>query len=565
MAEKRNIEYDSDAVFISYSPEDIDWAEDELRPRLEKSGVKVITSENLTTGATKSLNLEQVIADTRRTIVVLSPEWVANSWNGFEADMLVHLDPAAIKRKLLPVLLRKTEIPPRIARLTIRELTDKKRYESRLAQLIRDVEDSVPPPPRENFPNPWEWYWRQARRRGATPGRVVALCAGLLLGLLVAGQIWPFQPRQVWLEDAVVPRVAVVHYSDTALVAGAFQNLDACPPPEAPDKGLWFRSLTEGGEWQPSQIPGRLLCQPQKPDLSNINRLASHPNEPDTVYALNSHNGLVISRDGGRSFNAFEPPIPPFSVASQPVGLAVGGTRNQPILWISGKDRGVWRLLETDWEQIARESSECPMPVDIKVWALLAQDDWLLAGSTQQGLWRVQGDGCQRLDASGDGEQVDYRFLWAVPSAHNRYLAVVRVPDPPQGDTRGKFRLVIVCPQPGDCDEAGRWKTETESSLWDGSIVEDILVRESSPGMYEWYLADQFGHIWQGDLIGIEKRAYPTITRCRFLSCRSSLAWLPDKGLYVLANRIPLLDDKPTTDGHFYLFGRGPWYRRVWP
>ncbi len=27
---------DSDAVFISYNPEDISWAEDELRPRLEK-------------------------------------------------------------------------------------------------------------------------------------------------------------------------------------------------------------------------------------------------------------------------------------------------------------------------------------------------------------------------------------------------------------------------------------------------------------------------------------------------------------------------------------------------
>lgn len=563
MAEKSSIQYDSDAVFISYSPEDIDWAEDELRPRLEKSGIKVVTGENLTGGATVSLNRERAIADTRRTIVVLSPEWVANSWNGFEADMLVHLDPAAIKRKLLPVLLRKTEIPPRIARLTIRDLTDKKRYNSRLAQLIRDVEDAVPPP--ESFPNRWEWYWRQARRRGATPIRVAIVCIFLLVGLLMGGQIWPFQPRQVWLEDTIVPRVAILHNSGSALIAGAFQNLDTCPPPEAPDKGLWFRFPVEDSQWQPSQIPGRMLCEPHKPDLSNINALTSHPDAPDTIYALTSQNGLVISRDAGRSFAAFDPPIPLFSVASQPIGLAVGGTGDQPILWISGKDRGLWRLWERGWEQIAAESSECSMPADIKVWALFAQDDWLLAGSTQQGLWQVQGDGCQRLDAPGGGEQLDYRFLRAVPSTHARFLAVVRVPDPPQGDTRGKFRLVIVCPQPGDCDEAGYWKTEMESSLWDGSIVEDILVRESSPGIYEWYLADQFGHIWQGDLIGTEKRTYPTISRCRFLSCRSALAWLPEEGLYVLVNRVPLLQDKPTTNGHFYYFAEGMWYRRLWP
>ena len=34
MAEEQKVRYDTEAVFISYSPEDIDWAEDELRPRL---------------------------------------------------------------------------------------------------------------------------------------------------------------------------------------------------------------------------------------------------------------------------------------------------------------------------------------------------------------------------------------------------------------------------------------------------------------------------------------------------------------------------------------------------
>jgi len=415
MAEERKVSYDSGAVYISYSPEDIDWAEDELRPLLEKSHIKVLTSEDLITGAVTSLSRERVIEDTRRTIVVLSPEWVADQWNGFEADILIHTDPTAMTRKLLPVLLRKTEIPPRIARLTLRDLTDKRRYKRRLAQLVRDIEDVGPVPPPEIFPNRWEWYWRQARRRGATRGRVAAACIVLLLALLMAFQIWPFQRRQVWLEDARVPRVAVIHNSGSVLVAGAVQNLDACPPPEAPDKGLWFRSPAQGNSWQPGRVPGRLLCHTQKSDLSDINALASHPDVPDTIYALTSHNGLIVSRDGGQSFTAFTPEFSGSSVASQPIGLAVGGSGAQPILWISGgRDGGVWRFAGHDWQRMDENSSGCPMPTDIKVWVLLAQDDWVLAGSTQQGLWRVQGDGCQRLDAEGEGEQLDYRFLRAV-------------------------------------------------------------------------------------------------------------------------------------------------------
>ncbi len=188
---------------------------------------------------------------------------------------------------------------------------------------------------------------------------------------------------------------------------------------------------------------------------------------------------------------------------------------------------------------------------------------WLLAGSAQQGLWRVQGEGCERLDAPGAGEQVDYRFLRAIPSSHPRYLAVIRVPDPPPGDSRGKYRLAILCPQPGDCDSTNSW--EPHDILWDGSIVADVLVREDVPGVYEWYLADQRGGIWRGNLLGEKNFVYPAITRCRFLVCVAALTWLPGEGLYVLVNRVPLLEDKPTTDGHFYFYGEGPWYRRLWP
>ncbi|MCL4835779.1 MAG: TIR domain-containing protein [Caldilineaceae bacterium] len=346
MAAKSGIQYDSDAVFISYSPEDIDWAEDELRPRLEKSGVKVITGEDLTGGATVSLNRERAIADTQRTIVVLSPEWVANSWNGFEADMLVHLDPAAIKRKLLPVLLRKTEIPPRIARLTIRDLTDKKRYESRLAQLIRDVEDAVIIPPRETFPNPWEWYWRQARRRGATPGRVVVLSLVLLLVLLMVGQIWPFQPREMWTSQSISFRGAArLHNAGAVLIVGGENSDEGCLQGQT---GLWYRKLGITGtdaDWYVSRmIPPDLLCSSKDRGLAGITSIASHPDVPDVVYALTDVAGLLVSRDAGVSFSRYHKELPRMRPDNLPWRLVVGGTPTAPILWMAGDREGLWRL-----------------------------------------------------------------------------------------------------------------------------------------------------------------------------------------------------------------------------
>lgn len=553
MAEKRNIEYDSDAVFISYSPEDIDWAEDELRPRLEKSGVKVITSENLTTGATKSLNLEQVIADTRRTIVVLSPEWVANSWNGFEADMLVHLDPAAIKRKLLPVLLRKTEIPPRIARLTIRELTDKKRYESRLAQLIRDVEDSVPPPPRENFPNPWEWYWRQARRRGATPGRVAAVAIGLLLVLLATLQIWPFQPRNVWLVQDSMPGLTVMHNTGAGLVAGARQDKDNCPTGDV-FRGLAYRSLAANGRWQPSRVPDDLLCVRSLNKMTNIIDFASHPEAPSVVYVLTVQKGIIISQNGGESYQLLSPVNDSLTGGNEPHLLAVGGAAEAPTLWVAGKQGGLWRVTKSEWQSVG-DSSLCPLPNRAVIDSLLVDGSRLLAGSVRQGLWLVEGERCTRVDTPGVDDRWEYYQLAVAGTDQNRYLAVVR-----DRETSPQYQLVVICPLVNDC-VTPPWPLG--QSLWKSDSPMVSLTTRVVPGQdVVWAAADQSGHVVQGDLNGIT-RHYPRVSRCLPI-CAMALSWLAGDDLYLLANPYQILAQR-VTDGHFYTYARGVWYRRIWP
>lgn len=553
MAEERSVRYDSEAVFISYSPEDIDWAEDELRPRLEKSGVKVITGEDLTGGATVSLNRERAIADTRRTIVVLSPEWVANSWNSFEADLLVNLDPAAIRRKLLPVLLRKTEIPPRIARLTTRDLTNKKRYNSRLAQLIRDIEDAVPPPPRESFPNPWEWYWRQARRRGATPRRVGVVAIGLLLLLLATLQIWPFQPRDVWLEQERMPGLYLVHNSGSGLVAGARQGEGNCPTGEV-YRGLAFRLLDRNSRWQPSRVPDDLLCQRALNKLTNIVDISSHPDAPSLVYALTGQSGLIFSRDGGASYQPYSPVPDDLRGSNEPEFLAVGGSAESPVLWVAGKNGGLWRVSGSEWQSV-RGGSNCSSPSQAEVNSLLAEGNRLLAGTVRQGLWLIDGEGCARMDEVDMGERWEYLYLAAVSNNQQRYLAVLR-----DREAETQFRLVVFCPLTDDC-QTTPWPVS--EPLWEGkSPVDDLLVRIDPAGTVTWILADQSGYLVQGNINHITQH-YPQLTPC-LLKCSVSVTWLPTGDLYVLALPITLRPPQ-IGEGRFYTFGRGIWYRRIWP
>ncbi len=553
MAEKRNIEYDSDAVFISYSPEDIDWAEDELRPRLEKSGVKVITGEDLTGGATVSLNRERAIADTRRTIVVLSPEWVANSWNGFEADMLIHLDPAAIKRKLLPVLLRKTEIPPRIARLTVRDLTDKKRYESRLAQLIRDVEDSVPPPPPEAFPNRWEWYWRQARRRGATPRRVAVVVALLLFVLLSLLQIWPFQPRDVWLAQDDLPGLVVMHNTGAGLVAGARHDLDNCPTGEV-YRGLAFRTFAPDATWQSSRVPDDLLCLRDLNDLTDIVAFASFPAAPQSVYALTRQKGIVVSRDGGESYASLRSLPTEHSGNNDLALLALSGSPEAPLFWVAGAKGGLWRVSGETWKTVGAGEG-CALPDRLIAKSLWVEGARLLVGSERQGLWLIDGDRCSRMDSDEASRRWEYLHLASASHSETRYIALVR-----DRELSPQFRLVVLCPLTDDCQNTP-WPYS--QPLWVGSRpVTDLLVTPHPTGDVVWVLADALGYVVEGDLNGIT-RHYPRLNRC-LVSCLIDLDWLPTGELYLLVNPRYLPTAK-VTDGHFYTFGKGAWQRRIWP
>jgi len=533
MAEKRNIEYDSDAVFISYSPEDIDWAEDELRPRLEKSGVKVITGEDLTGGATVSLNRERAIADTRRTIVVLSPEWVANSWNGFEADMLIHLDPAAIKRKLLPVLLRKTEVPPRIARLTIRDLTGKKRYDSRLAQLIRDVEDSVPPPPPEAFPNRWEWYWRQARRRGATPGRIVA---ALLFTLVVYALFFIRVPGWQRLPVPLLDNdlfVRLYRVDNLLLVASATETETV--------SGLW-RSQDGSKSWQ--AVGGFL-------DLGGVRAaVRDFAHSDSAIYAATRGSGLWKA---GKEALAWE------QVGSKqlpPKLHRVAVSADGKLLVVSALDEGVY--LSTDsgstWRR-ADGAAGCQtdpahtLPAPLRQAALLIHQNRVYVGSggdvpVNSGLFASQDDGrCWervhgRSEAGPETLGVEYLALAGVDGTDE---VLVLFDDKDRQIGENPYRLVALY------SREPQWKSSQ------GAIPRLLVAPESAGGF--WAVATDFARVDTGTLSATSARGtLPPLLSCVLLCTVQDMAFDVDgQGLILL------------TADRLYRQGIVPGYRFLWP
>jgi TIR domain len=73
----------------------------------------------------------------RKTLLVLTPDWVSSEWNDFESLLTGSADLAARRRKLLPLLLRPCTPPARIATLTHADFSDPATQDAEMVRLLR--------------------------------------------------------------------------------------------------------------------------------------------------------------------------------------------------------------------------------------------------------------------------------------------------------------------------------------------------------------------------------------------------------------------------------------------
>jgi len=122
MADQTQFDYD---VFISYSHADKVWVRGELLKRLEASGLRAcIDTRDFRPGAPSVTEMERAVLTSRKTVLVLTPDYVASAWTEFETLMLQTLDPAARQRRIVPLLKAHVELPLRISYLSYVDFSD---------------------------------------------------------------------------------------------------------------------------------------------------------------------------------------------------------------------------------------------------------------------------------------------------------------------------------------------------------------------------------------------------------------------------------------------------------
>ncbi|HSS19880.1 MAG TPA: toll/interleukin-1 receptor domain-containing protein [Pyrinomonadaceae bacterium] len=145
-------------VFISYSSKDKAWVRGELLKRIEQAGLKAfIDFRDFTRGAPSINEMERGVVQCRKTLLILTPDYVASGWGELENIMVQTLDPANRDLRTIPLLKAECKKPLRIGALTHIDFTDDADLDLAWRQLLTAL-GAAPelPPPKE--PEHATWY-----------------------------------------------------------------------------------------------------------------------------------------------------------------------------------------------------------------------------------------------------------------------------------------------------------------------------------------------------------------------------------------------------------------------
>jgi nucleoside phosphorylase len=133
-------------VYISYNDADEAWVSETLLPRLEAAGLTAILDyRDFEIGVPKLVNVERAVERSRHTLIVITPAWIADEWNGFQSLLAASDDPSGLDRKLIPLILKPADLPRRLAYLEPADLTNPARREAQMERLVRSLAQARDP------------------------------------------------------------------------------------------------------------------------------------------------------------------------------------------------------------------------------------------------------------------------------------------------------------------------------------------------------------------------------------------------------------------------------------
>ena len=133
-------------IFISHAKADRPWLGRELLPRLEEANLVFrLDYIDFKIGAPKASEIVRFLKECKRTILVISPAYVRSEWSELEFLLMTFLDPAARRRKCLPILWMACEVPVLIEHLVYVDLTEPgvEYKRQQWQRILSDLKDSV--------------------------------------------------------------------------------------------------------------------------------------------------------------------------------------------------------------------------------------------------------------------------------------------------------------------------------------------------------------------------------------------------------------------------------------
>jgi formylglycine-generating enzyme required for sulfatase activity len=101
-------------VFISCSHADEMWMQRELLPRLKKAGISHTDRSQFEPGRPQLNEIERAICESRRTLLVLTPDYLEDDWRHFESIMVGTLGLEIGKWRAIPAIAQSCGLPLRL-------------------------------------------------------------------------------------------------------------------------------------------------------------------------------------------------------------------------------------------------------------------------------------------------------------------------------------------------------------------------------------------------------------------------------------------------------------------
>ena len=128
-------------VFISYKHDDIEWVQKELIPRLQAASLIICLDDvEFLAGGAAIVSMQDAVEQSRHTLLVLTPRYMLSHWTRFEMLASRTLDPDAMQRRTIPLLVEKVEkLPLLLSMLTYVDLTRPENQDNAWKLLVRSL------------------------------------------------------------------------------------------------------------------------------------------------------------------------------------------------------------------------------------------------------------------------------------------------------------------------------------------------------------------------------------------------------------------------------------------